>query len=243
MTGKLRILLMGLALLAGVCPALAQPTLHASLAGHQCVLSWPTSFTNYTLQKTTNLAAASWVTVSNPAPVTVGSSFTITLTNIASPSFFRLRNTNATTAISGMVLIPASDYTIGDPLDGEFDAVSATVYVSAFYMDVNPVTYDQWVNVYFWAVSNGYDFTYNYFVNSFDYKGPNYPAIGMSWYDAVKWCNARSQLVGLAPVYYTDEEFTQIYDSGEVNVVYANWKARATGYRPKQSGRKGRGED
>ncbi len=231
LTGKLRVLLLALALLAGVCAAPAQPKLGVSLSNHQSVLSWPISFTNYTLQTTTNPAATNWVTVSNPAPVTVGTNFTVTLTNNLSRSFFRLLSSNATTAISGMVLIPAGEYTIGDPLDGEFDAIpTASVYVSGFYMDVNLVTYDQWVNVYFWATNNGYEFTYNYFVNEFfNYKGPNYPAIGLSWYDAVKWCNARSQLAGLTPAYYTDVNLTEVYDNGNVDEVYVDWAAR--GYR------------
>ena len=231
LTVKLDILLAALALLAGVCPAPAQPRLNVSLSNKQSVLSWPISFTNYTLQTATNATATNWVTVSNPAPITSGSNFTVTVTNNASRSFFRLLSTNATTAISGMVLIPAGDFTIGDTLDGEFDAIpTATVYVSGFYMDVNLVTYDQWVNVYFWATNHGYDFTYNYIViELFDYKGPNYPAIGMSWYDAVKWCNARSQLAGLTPAYYIDENLTEVYDSGEVDSVYVDWAAR--GYR------------
>ena len=231
LTGKLRIFFMALALLAGVCPAPAQPKLGLSLSNHQSVFSWPISFTNYTLQTATNAKTTNWVTVSNPAPITVGSNFTVTITNNLSRSFFRLLSTNSTTAISGMVLIPAGEFTIGDPLDNEFDALpTASVYVSGFYMDVNLVTYDQWVNVYFWATNHGYDFTYNYFVAEFfDYKGPNFPAIGLSWYDAVKWCNARSQLAGLTPAYYIDENLTEVYDSGSVDAVYVDWAAR--GYR------------
>ena len=228
---KLRVCFMALALLAVVCSARAQPKLGLSYSNRQSVISWPISFTNYTLQTTTNAASTNWVTVSNPVPVMSGSNFTVTLINNLSRSFFRLLSTNATSAISGMVLIPGGNYTIGDPLDGEFDAIpTAGVYVSGFYMDVDLVTYDQWVNVYFWATNHGYDFTYNYFVAEFfDYKGPNYPAIGLSWYDAVKWCNARSQLAGLMPAYYIDGNLTEVYDSGNVDAVYVDWAAR--GYR------------
>ncbi len=225
-----RVLFAVLALLAGVGTASAQPRLGFSLSNHQSVFSWPISFTNYMLQKATNLTGTNWVTVSNPAPITVGSNFTVTVTNNSSRSFFRLLSTNATTAISGMVLIPAGEYTIGDTVDAEYDAIPTNVYVSGFYMDVNLVTSSQFVNIGFWAASNGYSFDFNYYVyNEFDYKGPNYPADSMNWYDAVKWCNARSQFVGLTPAYYTDEEMTQVYDSGDVDTLYVNWTVR--GYR------------
>jgi hypothetical protein len=47
----------------------------------------------------------------------------------------------------------------------------------------------------------------------------------VSWYDVVKWCNARSQRDGLTPVYYTDAGFTTVYKTGELNTVSANWAA------------------
>ena len=220
---------MALALLTGVWPAAAQPKLGLSLSNHQSVFSWPISFTNYTLQTATNPASTNWVTVSNPAPVPVGSNFTVTLTNSAPRAFFRLLSTNSITAISGMVLIPAGEYTIGDTVDQEYDAIPANVYVSGFYIDVNLVTYGQWINIGFWAASNGYSFDYNDFVGSLTSKGPNYPANSMDWYDAVKWCNARSQFVGLTPAYYTDEAMTQVYDSGDVDTLYVDWTG--PGYR------------
>ena len=54
----------------------------------------------------------------------------------------------------------------------------------------------------------------------------------MNWYDAVKWCNARSQQAGLTPVYlvYIPILHTSIvYVSGDNDAVYANWSAN--GYR------------
>jgi formylglycine-generating enzyme required for sulfatase activity len=200
-----------------------------SESGSRSVLSWPMTVTNFVLQSTTNLVAPGWVTISNLVPVTVSNNITITVTNTSVARFFRLYNTNAPTLPTGMVLIPAGEFTIGDTLDGNANAVPAEVYVSAFYMDINLVTYSQWVNLYFWATANGYDFSYNYYANSLDEKGPNYPAQAMSWYDAVKWCNARSQQQGLAPVYYTDADLTQIYDNGDVDTVYVDWSSK--GYR------------
>src|ERR1019366_1238886 len=119
----------------------------------------------------------------------------------------------------GMALIPAGSFTMGDTLDGESDAIPTTVYVSAFYMDTNLVSYSQWQTVYNWATSHGYSF-----VNAGAGKAANHPVLTIDWYDCVKWCNARSQQAGLTPVYYTDAGLTQVYATGEV-APYVNWAA------------------
>ncbi len=135
-------------------------------------------------------------------------------------------NTNLLIAFnppSGMTLIPAGSFTMGDTLDGESDAIPTNVYVSAFYMDTNLVSYSQWQTVYNWATNNGYGFD-----NAGAGKAPNHPVQTNDWYDTVKWCNARSQQSGLTPVYYTNEGMTQVYTNGQVT-PYVNWGAN--GYR------------
>ncbi len=138
-------------------------------------------------------------------------------------------NTNQIVAFnppSGMALIPAGLFTMGNTAgDTETDATPTNVTVSAFYMDVNLVTYSQWQAVYAWATNNGY-----VFVNAGSGKAANHPVVSVDWFDAVKWCNARSQLAGLTPVYYTDKGLTQVYTNGDNGtVVFANWSQ--TGYR------------
>ncbi|MFZ1073072.1 MAG: SUMF1/EgtB/PvdO family nonheme iron enzyme [Verrucomicrobiia bacterium] len=124
----------------------------------------------------------------------------------------------------GMVLIPAGSFTMGDTLDGEDDAIPTNIYVSAFYMDTNLVSYSQWQTVYGYATNHGYNFD-----NAGAGKAANYPVETVDWYDGMKWCNARSQLAGLVPVYYTDGGMTQLYTNGDTDTVYANWAAN--GYR------------
>ncbi len=124
----------------------------------------------------------------------------------------------------GMALIPAGSFTMGDTLDGESDAIPTNVYVSAFYMDTNLVSYSQWQAVYNWATTNGYGFDH-----AGSGKAANNPVQTVNWWDVVKWCNARSQQAGLAPVYYTEASFTQVYTNGQVDSVYANWTN--SGYR------------
>jgi formylglycine-generating enzyme required for sulfatase activity len=116
-----------------------------------------------------------------------------------------------------MALVPAGTFVMGDSVDGDTNAPTSTVYVSAFYMDTNLVSYSLWQQVYQWAATNGYSFEPGAGV------GANYPVQSIDWYDAVKWCNARSQMAGLAPVYYTDAGLTQVYKTGNVNAVCANW--------------------
>ena len=124
----------------------------------------------------------------------------------------------------GMALIPAGTFTMGDALDGESDAAPVSTTVSAFYMDVNPVSYSQWLSVYLWATNHGYGFAH---VGGG--KAANHPVWGVDWYDTVKWCNARSEQAGWTPVYYTDAGLSQVYKIGETDAVYANWAAK--GYR------------
>ncbi len=215
------------ALFAGIHSVLAQTaSLSIGSAGDQVVLLWPATATNYVLQSTSNLAEPNWVTFTGAAPVTVGNTFNFTVTNTSSASFFRLfqkPNTPITT-LDGMSLVPAGEFTIGDTLDGEDDAIPTNVYVSAFYMDTNLVSYSLWLSVYNWATNNGY---------GFDYAGSasaeNHPVESVDWYDVVKWSNARSLHAGLTPVYYTDAGVTQVYTTGDPATVYANWTAN--GYR------------
>jgi formylglycine-generating enzyme required for sulfatase activity len=130
----------------------------------------------------------------------------------------------AAAAPPGMVLIPAGPFTMGDPLDSLSDAVPISTTVSAFYMDVNLVSWSQWQSVYYWATNHGYGF-----VHAGAGKAANHPVQTVDWYDCVKWCNARSQQAGRPPVYYTDAGFTQVYTNGEVATLYPNWTA--SGYR------------
>jgi formylglycine-generating enzyme required for sulfatase activity len=230
MKNKLNCLIIVLAWIAGVHQAAAQVTnLGIAQAGGTSVLYWPTSTTNYVLQTTTTLTPPNWVTASNAVTVNA-----VLVTNLAPSGFFRLlQSTNP----PGMVLIPAGSFLMGNYLfssnfygatttnDPDItDANPTNVYVSAFYMDMFLVTSNQWAAVYNWATNHGYVFD-----NAGAGRTANQPEYNVNWYDAVKWCNARSVQAGLAPVYYTDAGFTQIYMNGDVAAVFANWSTN--GYR------------
>jgi formylglycine-generating enzyme required for sulfatase activity len=213
-----------LALIGGVHPALAQPALGIAPAGNQVLLFWPSNATSYVLQSSTNLASTNWVFATDAAPTTYASHTAVTVTHTSAARFFRLISVPTITP-DGMALIPAGSFTIGDTLDGESDALPTNVYVSAFYLDTNLVSYSQWQTVYNWAIANGYGF-----VDAGGGKAANHPVQTVDWYDVVKWSNARSQQAGLTPVYYTDAGLTQVYTDGDNGTtVYASWGAN--GYR------------
>jgi formylglycine-generating enzyme required for sulfatase activity len=128
------------------------------------------------------------------------------------------------TAPLGMVLIPAGSFVMGDTFsEGDADECPThTVYVSAFYMDKFEVTKALWDEVYQWAVNHSYSFD-----NAGLGKAANHPVQTVSWYDCVKWCNARSEMEGRVPAYYTDAGLSTRYRSGQAS-PYVNWNA---GYR------------
>jgi formylglycine-generating enzyme required for sulfatase activity len=117
---------------------------------------------------------------------------------------------------SDLVLIPAGSYLRGNPPAlGDTDIVNApqfSVFVSAFFIDRNLVSGGKWN-----LVKEGYADLHGYtFVHAGSFKASSHPVHTVNWYDAVKWCNARSEREGLTPVYYTDAAFGNVYRTGEV---------------------------
>src|ERR1039457_88964 len=127
---------------------------------------------------------------------------------------------------SGMATITDGWFLRGDAIDNESDAHTNQVFVSAFQMDTNLITWANWQLVYQDALNRGYSFSTN--ATGF---GPNDPVQTVSWYDAVKWCNARSQMEGLTPCYYTDTSLTLVYTSGTIALKTNNVNWTANGYR------------
>jgi formylglycine-generating enzyme required for sulfatase activity len=129
-------------------------------------------------------------------------------------------------AVSGMALIPAGEFSMGDSLDGDTNLPVRTVTLDAFYMGKHEVTKALWKEVRTWAIANGYTN-----LAEGDGKANDHPVNWVTWYDMVKWCNARSQKEGLIPVYYTDNAQTTIYKTGNLDVTNAQVKWTANGYR------------
>lgn len=112
----------------------------------------------------------------------------------------------------GMALIEGGVFIMGDTLgDGEDnERPPHEVRVHAFFMDVWEVTKGFWDSVKSWGTTRGYVFD-----NPGQGKDLNHPVQTINWFDAVKWCNARSEREGLPPVYYTDDGLTEVYRAGQ----------------------------
>jgi len=89
-----------------------------------------------------------------------------------------------TTGVPGWVAVPAG-------------FVSVTGLESGgFYLGKYEVQWGEFQTVRSYGASHGYDIGVVGTGN-----GNSYPVTNVSWYQALKWCNARSEMEGLAPVY------------------------------------------
>ena len=68
--------------------------------------------------------------------------------------------------------------------------------ISNFHIGKFEVTGNEWQTVRSWAIVRGYDLANIGFASS-----GSHPVVGVKWYDALKWCNAKSEQDGLVPVY------------------------------------------
>ena len=97
------------------------------------------------------------------------------------------------------------------------------------YLDWDPIQYEVtkalWDEVYQWATNHGYSFD-----NTGSGKATNHPVHTVNWHDMVKWCNARSEKEGRVPAYYTEAAQTNVYRTGQTNVLN-DWVKWTAGYR------------
>jgi formylglycine-generating enzyme required for sulfatase activity len=94
-------------------------------------------------------------------------------------------------------LIPTGSFIMGRTSgDTDGNAPPVNVTVSQFYMGKNEVTIAEWDVVRAWAVNNGYTD-----LGAGAGKASNHPVQTVSWWDVIKWCNAKSQKEGLTPCY------------------------------------------
>jgi formylglycine-generating enzyme required for sulfatase activity len=99
------------------------------------------------------------------------------------------------------------------------DSWAGAQSVDAFYIGKYEVQWGEWQSVRTWALGRGYA------IGAGVGRGVEYPVTDVNWYDVLKWCNARSEQEGLAPVYTVGEA---PYRTGE---VVPDVSASARGYR------------
>ncbi|MDC7228180.1 MAG: SUMF1/EgtB/PvdO family nonheme iron enzyme [Spirochaetales bacterium] len=106
--------------------------------------------------------------------------------------------------IEEIELVPVSggSFIMGDE---EWASPLHEVTVSGFEIGKYEITWEQWSEVYEWAIANGYNFQNSGSYYSFDFNFYNgLPAKWINWRDAVVWCNALSEFTGLEPSYTYD---------------------------------------
>lgn len=93
----------------------------------------------------------------------------------------------------GMVLIPPGVNSGTDPDAGAYSLTNGL----GFYMDRYEVTKTKWDSVASWANGHGYDIAPSDGLG----KASGHPVQHVTWYETVKWCNARSQQSLRTPCY------------------------------------------
>lgn len=118
-----------------------------------------------------------------------------------------------TPPLEGMVYVPPGDFEMGDHSgDGNADELPVhMVHLYEYYIQRTEVTISQWDAVVEWGQSHHYDLEFHYSPKPGE---SNYPANGLTWYECVKFCNAKSEMEDLTPVYTVGGE---IYRSGEMD--------------------------
>lgn len=151
----------------------------------------------------------------------------------------------------GFIRVPGGTYARGDHKDETDPTMQSArpvhdITLSAFFLGRAPVTYREWRTVFDWAIDHGYAF------ETTGRRGAGGPAFGeidagiadadfhpvvaVDWYDVLKWLNAKSEMEGLEPVYYSATiQQREVFRSGQIEFSTSNWghnwDIEATGYR------------
>jgi formylglycine-generating enzyme required for sulfatase activity len=97
--------------------------------------------------------------------------------------------------------------------------------VGDFYLGKYEVMLHEWKEVVEWASKKGYDIENKNIGLGF---GEDHPVHSVSWMDALKWCNARSEKEGVPPVYWSD---SAVFRRGQPSEGAIEQRKSAGGYR------------
>jgi formylglycine-generating enzyme required for sulfatase activity len=234
--------------LAGMCdldPSLRFQVLQTSrLDGPSFLLTWSANIDrNYVVSRSSDLTTpfvpiagpltGAWPSMSALVPATGNRSFfrveavlpAATSLDGDSPAFSPLPL--AGSLVREMCRIPAGWFTQGDEHGVQTTKPAHAAWVAGFYIDRFEVTRRDWEMVAAWANAHGYDLPATL---KFDVPG-NHPAVAVNWYDAVKWCNARSEMEGLVPAYHADTAGVVVFRTGQLELTSAHVNWAGDGYR------------
>jgi formylglycine-generating enzyme required for sulfatase activity len=147
---------------------------------------------------------------------------------LLAPGFFRLAALFEPPD-TRMALVDAGPFDMGGPIANLTDF--ATVTISAFWIERREVSKAQWDIVRAWGATNGFTDLRAGSPGSSLANPSDHPVTDITWYDAVKWCNARSLMEGLDPVYYTAPDQTAVYTNGALALTASCVRWHVNGYR------------
>jgi formylglycine-generating enzyme required for sulfatase activity len=136
-----------------------------------------------------------------------------------------------------MRFINGGTFWMGDDKNLPDEQPAHPLSLSSFFIDEKEVHIWHWQKVASWAIENGYvfsDSTQQRKDGPYWYEEGNellFPMNMINWYDAVKWCNARSELEGRTPIYYLDNEHSIIFREGESDITESQVAWSYSGYR------------
>ena len=133
------------------------------------------------------------------------------LISIFQKMFFNGITSNFMLEVRGGVLPPESE-------------LKGTV-VDTFLIGKHMVLQEDWEWVRVWGICNSYD------IGAGQANGSLTPVTHVNWYDAVKWCNAKSEHDGIEPVYACEGETYRKGEFGPSGSKIIQRKANALGYR------------
>ena len=136
----------------------------------------------------------------------------------------------AATTDGEMASIPGGTFTMGDTFDSKgqsnYQSKPHEVTISGFRLAKYETTREEWERVHKWAISHGYsDLAAGAGIES------KHPVYQISWFDAVKWCNARSEMEGLSPCYHIDSNHSAPFRTGIVPLTPDHVSWDSNGYR------------
>ena len=144
------------------------------------------------------------------------------------------------TGANGSVTTQNVDLLVNNDLcrvpEGNYTSASTggNVTLNEFLIDKYETRFSEWIRIMKWANDHNYSFT-NPGSNSIYVNGTEgtdqHPVHSISWYDAMKWANARSEKEGLTPCYYTSSNKQTVYREGNIIMYSHNIDFAANGYR------------
>jgi formylglycine-generating enzyme required for sulfatase activity len=143
-----------------------------------------------------------------------------------SGSNFKVKVVAIDAPVGKMITVPSDTFSMGSNISLDSFKPQHKVTVSAFYIGVTEIT-----NIEYKLFCDATNRTYpvieeeqTYFINR-----PDYPVVNVNWFDAIAYCNWRSELEGLSPCYNAATGACDTSKTGYRLPTEAEWEHAARG--------------